>query len=183
MYCASHLRFLFLARAARHKGLPDVLAALARIESAGWALTVAGGIHPTEADAVSHLLTELPAHSVHMIGAVRHGDVPGLMSGYDVILVPSRYENFCNVALEALAAGKAVVGARCGGIPDLIRHEWNGLLFEPGDVDGLASALRRLIADRELVRVYGQRGRARAEAYDWRQVVDATEAVLRGAAC
>ncbi|MFA6312036.1 MAG: glycosyltransferase family 4 protein [Sterolibacterium sp.] len=177
------MRFLFLARAARYKGLPDVLAALLRVGRPSWGLTVAGGVHPTEADTVTRLLAELPLQAVHMIGQVRHGDVPGLMGGCDVVLVPSRYENFCNVALEALAAGKAVVGARCGGIPDLVLHEWNGLLFEPGDVDGLAGALCRLIANRELVHVYGRRGRARAAAYDWPSIATATENVLRGVAC
>lgn len=183
MHCQHALKLLFLARAAQHKGLPDVLAALFHVGGSNWTLRVAGGIHPTEINVVVRLMAKLPLHSVQMIGQVRHADVPHLMNSCDVVLVPSRYENFCNVALEALAAGKAVIGARCGGIPDLVRHEWNGLLFEPGDINGLAMALQRMIDDREQVRVYGQRGRDRAIAYDWCMVAEATEAVLRRAAC
>ncbi len=174
---------MFLARAAKYKGLPDVLAALLRLKDAPWVLTVAGGVHAAEAEVVARLLKNLPQHAVRILGPVCHDGVPALMCECDVVLVPSRYENFCNVALEALAAGKAVVGARCGGIPDLVEHEQNGLLFEPGDVEGLAAALKRLVIDRELVALYGHRGRARAATYDWHAVAEATDTILQRIRC
>jgi glycosyltransferase involved in cell wall biosynthesis len=54
------------------------------------------------------------------------------------------------VIVEAFCRARPVVGSRVGGIPDLVQDESNGLLVEPGDTDGLADALVRVLAEREL---------------------------------
>jgi glycosyltransferase involved in cell wall biosynthesis len=63
------------------------------------------------------------------------------------VAVPSRVEPFGNVAVEALAAGRPVVAARTGGLPEIIREGETGLLFEPDDSDAMAHALKRLLDD------------------------------------
>jgi glycosyltransferase involved in cell wall biosynthesis len=63
----------------------------------------------------------------------------------DVVVNCSRHEAFGRVTVEAMLAGKPVVGARSGGTAELIRHGANGFLYEMGDVAGLAAILRRLI--------------------------------------
>jgi glycosyltransferase involved in cell wall biosynthesis len=71
----------------------------------------------------------------------------------DVVVVPSLWpENCPNVILEAFAHGIPVVAANIGGIPELVRHESNGLLFERKDADGLARQLRRLLTEQGLLR-------------------------------
>ncbi len=62
----------------------------------------------------------------------------------DVFVAPSRFESFGLVFLEAMRVGKPVIGCRAGGMPEVIENEVNGLLVEPGDVDGLAQAILRL---------------------------------------
>jgi glycosyltransferase involved in cell wall biosynthesis len=69
----------------------------------------------------------------------------------DVAIVPSIWpESFGLTALEALAAGCAVVAADCGGLPDLVRPGETGLLVPPGDVPALAGAVLTLLADQAL---------------------------------
>lgn len=71
-----------------------------------------------------------------------------VLAGADVAVVPSIWpESFGLVALEALAAGCAVVASDGGGLPDLVRHEQTGLLVAPGDPVALAAAVNRLLGD------------------------------------
>ena len=79
----------------------------------------------------------------------RAGDVYG---GLDVVVVPSLWpENSPLVIHEAFMHGLPVVGARIGGVPGLVRHGVNGLLYDPFSVESLRACLQRLIDDRELV--------------------------------
>lgn len=85
---------------------------------------------------------------VHLLG--RRNDAGALMSAAAIYVQPSLEEGLGLALQEALHAGCACVGARTGGIPELIRDEDNGLLFARGDVAALAAALERLIADEPL---------------------------------
>jgi glycosyltransferase involved in cell wall biosynthesis len=66
------------------------------------------------------------------------------------LVLPSRSEGMGRVLVEAFCRGRPVVGARVGGIPDLVEDGQNGLLVEPGDTQALADALVRILADRGL---------------------------------
>src|SRR5690606_9084438 len=67
----------------------------------------------------------------------------------DVALVPSSYEPFGLVALEAAAAGTPVVAGTTGGLPEIIRHGENGMLVPPRDPRALAAAVTTLLAEPE----------------------------------
>lgn len=69
--------------------------------------------------------------------------------------------------LEAMAAGKAVVATRVGGVPELIRGGREGLLVQAGDAEGLARALRRLLRSDGLRRRLGEAARKRAGRFTW----------------
>ena len=84
-------------------------------------------------------------------------------------------ETFGIVILEAMAAGKAVIGSRIGGIPDVIAEGETGLLVPPGDVTALRDAMARLLADEPLRRRFGQAGRQRAELFRASAVVSQIE--------
>jgi glycosyltransferase involved in cell wall biosynthesis len=95
--------------------------------------------------------------------AGRRDDVHEILAASDVVALPSRFGEGCpNALLEAMAAGKAVVAARSGGIPELVEDGVTGLLHRPGDVDGLRGALHRLAADPALRARLGAAGRERA---------------------
>jgi glycosyltransferase involved in cell wall biosynthesis len=67
------------------------------------------------------------------------------LDGARALLLPSVSEGLPRVAIEAFLRGRAVVGARAGGIPDIVEHERTGLLVPPGDVGALADAVERIL--------------------------------------
>lgn len=85
----------------------------------------------------------------------------------DVFAFPSDSETLGFAALEAMAAGVAVVAARAGGVPHIVTHERNGLLVAPGDAPAFAEAVRRLLDDEELRKGLAAAGRREAERWSW----------------
>src|SRR5205814_6548979 len=109
--------------------------ALARLAGRpGVRLLVAGGSSAgarVDADEgyLRHLARELGvADRVRWLGPVEQEKLPLYYSAADVCVVPSRYESFGLVALEALACGAALVASRVGGLPSIVREGENGLL-------------------------------------------------------
>ena len=97
--------------------------------------------------------TESPADSrVVLRPHFPAGERERVFGSLDVLLVPSMVrESFSLVCREALVAGVPVIASRCGGPEEIIRHEENGLLFEPGDADGLAACMARCLNEPDLM--------------------------------
>jgi glycosyltransferase involved in cell wall biosynthesis len=87
-------------------------------------------------------------------------DMPGVYESLDIVVLPSLVEALPMCLLEAMAAGKPVIATRVGAVPKLVNSEETGLLLDPGDVDGLAGAILRLLRDPELASRLGENGRA-----------------------
>jgi glycosyltransferase involved in cell wall biosynthesis len=83
------------------------------------------------------------------------------------LVLPSRSEGLGRVVVESFARGRPVIGAEVGGIPDLVKHEVNGLLIPSDDVSALASAMTRLLNDQVLAARLGDQARADAETQRW----------------
>ena len=89
----------------------------------------------------------------------------------DLFVAPSRFESFGLVFVEAMRVGKAVIGCRAGGMPEVVADGLNGLLVEPGDPAGLADALVRLAGDPALRRHLQAGARHTADTrLDWQQI-------------
>lgn len=89
----------------------------------------------------------------------------------DVFVMPSESETLGLVVLEAMASGIPVVGARAGGVPDIIPADQEGktgFLFTPGDLDDCLSKLEPLLNDKEFRETIGKAARVETEKYDWR---------------
>jgi glycosyltransferase involved in cell wall biosynthesis len=82
----------------------------------------------------------------------------------DVVLVCSRREAFGRVTVEGMLAGKPVIGTRIGGTLELIREEFNGLLYTPGDYRELAHKIRYLHENPDEAYRMGKNGREWAQA-------------------
>jgi glycosyltransferase involved in cell wall biosynthesis len=106
------------------------------------------------------------ADRVHVTGFVRHQQVPGVLASADLLVLPSLYEELGTVLIEAMQAGLPAVASRVGGIPELVQDQVTGLLVEPGDAAGLAAAIDRILADRELAGRLGANAAQRAPLYD-----------------
>lgn len=87
-------------------------------------------------------------------------DVPEILHCLDVFVLTSLWEGLPRVYLEALAAGVPIVGTRVDGAEEVIRDGENGYLLDPGDVAGTAERVLRLLGDRDLRAVMGQRAAA-----------------------
>jgi glycosyltransferase involved in cell wall biosynthesis len=89
-------------------------------------------------------------------------DAPQIVQAFDIIAVPSHVEPLGNATLEAMAAGRPVVGTRVGGIPEMIVDEETGTLVPPMDPGALANAIGRLVIDAECRARMSEAARARA---------------------
>jgi glycosyltransferase involved in cell wall biosynthesis len=92
-------------------------------------------------------------------------EVAAAMDASWLVCLPSRSEGLPRVALEAAARGRAIVGGNRAGIPDVVRHEENGLLVDPDDADDLADALVRVLSDRALAERLGAAARRTGEEW------------------
>ena len=86
------------------------------------------------------------------------------------LLLPSASEGLPRVAIESFVRGRAVVGARAGGIPDIVEHEQNGLLVPAGDPYALAAAIERVLFEPGLAERFG--GVAHESAGRWLSTPD-----------
>ncbi|MEM7588091.1 MAG: glycosyltransferase family 4 protein, partial [Acidobacteriota bacterium] len=99
------------------------------------------------------------APSTRFLGAVPRAEMDRWYQVADVFCLPSIYEGFPVTILEAMAAGLPVVSTTVSGIPEAIEDGVSGYLVEPESATGLAEALARLAADRELTRSMGRNAR------------------------
>lgn len=150
---------LFAGRVIREKGLDTAIRALPLLPSAR--LLVAGegpAVLPNQRLAARLGVGE----RVEWLGWKEPDELAPLYARAAVTLFPSRWpEPFGIVGIEAMAAGRPVVGARVGGVPTWLDAPHTGLLHEAGDVAGLAQAVGTLLADPALAKRMGAAGRRR----------------------
>jgi glycosyltransferase involved in cell wall biosynthesis len=115
------------------------------------------------------------------MGYMAGDELAAAYASADVFAFPSDTETLGFVAMESMASGVPAVGARAGGIPDVIRHEDNGLLFAPGDTDDLTEQLRRLLFDSALRTRLAHAARADMERWSWRASTEALVGYYRKA--
>jgi len=137
----------FAGRMTRQKALPVALEALA--QTGGVSLVLAG--EGDEQSSVERRARELGlTDRVRFLGPQPRARVLELFRAADAALLSSSWENFPHTVVEALAAGAPVIATRTGGVAEVVEHERNGLLVEPGDTVALADAIRRFFADADL---------------------------------
>jgi len=106
-------------------------------------------------------------------------DMPAIMQSLDMLVTPSRHEGLGRVNTEAMACRKPVVGARAGGIPEVVQDHETGFIVEGNDAPGLLQAVVTLCRDPALRAAMGQAGRRRVERlYDRRVQIDKVLALL-----
>jgi len=104
------------------------------------------------------------APNVAFTGRVTDNTLAAIYQGCDVFVMPSCIEGFGLVFIEAMAAGKPVIGARAGAIPDFVIHGQNGLLVEYGDIEALSHELLTLLSDSHLRKRLGCEARRLVES-------------------
>jgi glycosyltransferase involved in cell wall biosynthesis len=162
------LRLAFVANLIPRKGLHTLLDALAWLELGSWQLTVIGSpeADPAYARAIHRQIEQLGlSEGVTLTGALPSVEVAAHLAASDVLAVPSAYEGFGIVYLEAMGHGLPALACTTGAAHEIITDGETGFLVPPGDAGGLADAIRLLAADRARLVAMGQAARRRFEAF------------------
>jgi glycosyltransferase involved in cell wall biosynthesis len=160
---------LSVGRLASEKNLQALALALGHLEGCHLSFVGAG----PAAELLRAACAGLPAT---FVGPLYGEDLAAAYASSDIFAFPSTTETLGLVAIEAMAAGLPVVGARCGGIPDLVADGETGLLFDPDEPGGLERHLRTLQTDPALRCRMGAAGRHRAEGWSWERTTDGLRA-------
>jgi len=109
-------------------------------------------------------------------------DIPALMNAFDIMVHTCEMEGFGRVAIEAMAAGRPVVGPAQGGIAESVVDGTTGMLVEPGDPHAFAASAARLVEDEALRHSFGVAGKAHVgRAFSLDRHVQQMELIFRGA--
>ncbi len=173
---------LGMGRLEHQKGFDLLIEAFARLAPLrpGLELRIAGS--GSQRKALTQLAVQLGvAGRVHFLGQVT--DAAAQLRGARVFALPSRFEGFPNALLEALACGVPSVAADCPTGPrELLGDDEHGLLVDMDDVDGLASALARVLDDDAMAARLSAAGAEVAKRYGVTAVTKQWEAAMRGEA-
>ena len=153
------VEILFLGLLGKGKGVPDLVDAVSLLPpDLPWRLTIAGNGEISETKAKVDQLSL--SDRVAIPGWVGPEEGSALLGKADIVVLPSYAENLPMSVIEGMGAEAAVVATPVGAVPDIMTDGENGLLIQPGDVDGLATALRRLVEDDELRSTLGRNARS-----------------------
>ncbi len=163
------------------KGFDLLLAAFRQVVTNGSAVTLT-----IFGEGLERRALEEQARTLGIADRVR---LPGLttspgewIGAGDIFVLSSRFEGFPNVLVEALAAGLPAVAFDCPwGPSSIVTHEQNGLLVPPEDVDGLAAALQRLLADANLRAALASQAPLAAKRFDLPTILSDWDAVFQQA--
>lgn len=123
--------------------------------------------------------------SEHVLFVGKQDGVERFFQAADLFLLPSEFESFGLSALEAMSCGVPVIGARGGGLPELVTHEKDGFICDPGDSAQMAAHAIRLLESSDLQREMSHNSRQTAiERFEESAIVKAYEtyydSVLQG---
>jgi D-inositol-3-phosphate glycosyltransferase len=154
---------LYVGRFDRRKGIETLVRATSElraqleqseeIDPQHLKLMVVGGSDPQEADGIERrrieeIVTELDLNAnTEFVGMVGHDRLALYYTAADVCVIPSHYEPFGLVAIEAMACGTPVVASAVGGLKFTVISEETGLLVPPHDVGKFAHAIGRILTD------------------------------------
>ncbi len=162
-----------MGRLEEQKGQSDLIDAMAHLPSARLVLVGRGSL-----DAPLRARAAPLGPRVHFAGF--RTDVAAVMAAFDIFALPSRWEGFGLVLLEAMAQGLPIVGSAAGSIPEIVVEGETGLLVPPGDAAALGRALASLAADPARARSLGAAGRRRLDTvYGLRRMIDAYTRLYR----
>jgi D-inositol-3-phosphate glycosyltransferase len=116
---------------------------------------------------------------VTFLGSRNQDTLQYYYSAAEVVVMPSDYESFGMVALEAMACGTPVIASDVGGLAFLVKDGRTGYRVPAGDVEALADKITHLLTDELSRRRIGQRASCWAEAYAWPNIADQIEEVYR----
>jgi glycogen(starch) synthase len=174
---------MYVGRLEYEKGVHDLIAALPRIRRthSGTTLTIAG-TGTQQQWLIEHARKYKVLKAVRFAGHLDHEQLVTLLHSADAAVLPSHYEPFGIVALEAAATGIPLVTANVGGLGEAVINGVTGLSFPPRDLTRLAAAVRAAIDDPAAAQQMAIAARERLTSdFDWHSVADETAQVYLAA--
>ncbi|MEW5830952.1 MAG: glycosyltransferase [Chloroflexota bacterium] len=176
---------LFVGRIEPLKGVETLIRAMSRLRMNEFTgqhpvhLAIIGGDPDVSRDEMTGEMTRLQSlcrelcmdRMVLFLGKRSQDTLSYYYSAADLLVMPSHYESFGMVALEAMACGTPVIASQVGGLAFLIQDGVTGFHVPDGEPDILADRLTTLLSDRLLRRTMGQRAVIHARDYAWEQIV------------
>ncbi|MCJ7518671.1 MAG: glycosyltransferase family 4 protein [Anaerolineaceae bacterium] len=157
--------------------VPQVMVQLTRLD---WQCIMLGD--GPQMDEVKALVTENHLeHRFTLPGWVEPSEVTAWMKKSDILLMPSLREAMPMTGLQALAMGLAIVASDIGSVPDLVKNGENGFLVKPGNLNGYAEVLKKLLDNKSLLENCRLRSREMVTQFDMRRVIAAYEALYQQA--
>jgi D-inositol-3-phosphate glycosyltransferase len=181
---AHQKNILFAGRIEPLKGIETLLRAIALIQGLApesiedVSVTIIGGDpwggSPDEEMArLQEMRTELGVIDIVTFMAAKDQDeLPEYYAAAEMVVMPSHYESFGMVALEAMAMGTPVVASEVGGLAFLIQDGVNGFLVPSRDPEALAERIYTLLNDENCQRQLSRQASSKAKQYDWALIVD-----------
>lgn len=151
---SDRIRFAFIGTILPAKGVDILIKAFNRIEDARAELKIYGRLFPYRGfEYYPRYIKRLVRDgNIRFMGGFDHGDISRVFSEFDILVLPSIWNENCPLTiLEALSTKTPVIASRIGGIPELIKDEENGLLFEPKNPSDLYDKMRVFINRPDLI--------------------------------
>lgn len=111
-------------------------------------------------------------NSVRFLGKVKPLKILPLLNGCELFVLPSRREPFGIVLLEAMAAGKAIVATKVGGVPEVVKEGENAILVEPDNPEALAKGIMELLENSDLRKQFGEKSREIVKKFTWNRIAE-----------
>ena len=186
-----HRMLLFVGRIERLKGIDTLMQAMEILKRQApqgledLCLTIIGGEpreDPTQEDAEMQRLRQLRSdlgveELVTFLGARGQNTLQYYYSAAEAVIMPSHYESFGMVALEAMACGTPVIASEVGGLAYLVQDGVTGFHVPDREPEELAGKIRLLLENRALRTEMSQAAVKHAQAYRWPRIADQIEAV------
>jgi len=164
---------IFAGRLATNKGLTNLIEAMSLGDSDVFDLVIMGadmGLgKDLDALAISHNV------KMHRLGHVDDVVYRSALAAAEVLVLPSEYEAFGIVLLEAAAAKTPVIGTRVGGIPEAMSENKNGLIVDYDNSLELSKAIFSILEDSNISKEMGDFGREFSSKFSWTNIIDLIE--------
>lgn len=161
----SIFKLAIFGRVEKGKGQHLVIKAARNILEQGQKIQVAIIGHVMDKDYFKQLEADIKENNldsdVFYLGF--HSSPTSIMPCFDAVVLATKCETFGLVLPEAMRAGVTVIGSNCGGVPEIIKHEKTGLLFESEDVTDLTEQLSKLVLDQDFCSKLAKAGKEDAD--------------------
>lgn len=171
------VQLICVTRLIERKGVQVLLRAIKQLDDSVYLTIIGEGNYRVELEALARQLDI--ESKVQFYGYCPREELVEFYNISDIFVLPSMAESFGMVFVEAMSCGLPVIGARVGGVPDIIKED-NGILVEPDSAEDLAMAIHTLVSQPELREQFGLANREKAVAeYSWRGVGERYEEVYK----